>query len=200
MRCSKHTIATYRCAPGAHSVVIGSCDQDNEYLFSGTVPPHLRDTATRRAASPPSSLAATPSELREDIAKFRGITAGKGGEAENPTQAKRKEAENSTGQVRTVPGEEGHLSYPGCPAANLEPVGVMLYLEARRRYGLQRTAEERVAGLLGSIIEHARSSALLRLFTRILGVPADGISGGRSLINMCSTQTIYFSVWSLRTN
>lgn len=35
-----------------------------------------------------------------------------------------------------------------------------------------RTAEERVAGLLGSVLEHRQASAALRIFARIVGAPA----------------------------
>lgn len=73
----------------------------------------------------------------------------------------------------SIPASEGGSDpYPGCPASRLEPVGVTLYRDFRRRYGLQRTAEERVAGLLGSILEHGIASAVLRLFARIVGTPA----------------------------
>lgn len=65
-----------------------------------------------------------------------------------------------------------------CPATKLEPVAVTLYQDFRRRYGLVRTAEERVAALLGSIVEHMKASAILRLFARIVGAPADGFRQG----------------------
>ena len=57
-------------------------------------------------------------------------------------------------------------------------MGVSMYREFRRRYGLQRTAEERVAGLLGAVLEHGSASAVLRLFARIVGAPADAAGGG----------------------
>eukprot|EP00752_Nemacystus_decipiens_P008616 g7695.t1 len=65
-----------------------------------------------------------------------------------------------------------------CPASRVASLGAILYGGFRRRYGLQRTAEERVAGLLGSIVEHSRSSAVLRLFARMLGAPIDTKAGG----------------------
>lgn len=65
-----------------------------------------------------------------------------------------------------------------CPASAAEPLGVILYGSFRRRYGLQRTAEERVAGLLGSILEHSPASAVLRLFARMMGAPADARGDG----------------------
>lgn len=76
---------------------------------------------------------------------------------------------------------EAHISSSSnirCPASGVESLGVILYGRFRRRYGLQRTAEERVAGLLGSILEHSPASAVLRLFARMLGAPADVRGGG----------------------
>lgn len=52
-----------------------------------------------------------------------------------------------------------------------------LYGTFRRRFGLQRTAEERVAGLVGAVLEHCSASAALRLFARMLGAPAPDASG-----------------------
>lgn len=63
---------------------------------------------------------------------------------------------------------------PDCPVAKLEPLGVALYKDFRRRYGLTGTTEERIAGFLGALLEHRKSSAILRLFARIVGAPADG--------------------------
>ncbi|CAM9258655.1 unnamed protein product [Ectocarpus sp. 4 AP-2014] len=63
-----------------------------------------------------------------------------------------------------------------CPASSVETLGVALYRDFRRRYGLQRTAEERVAGLLGAVLEHGPASPVLRLFARMVGAPA-GASG-----------------------
>ena len=64
-----------------------------------------------------------------------------------------------------------------CPALMVDTVGVSLYRDFRRRYGLQRTAEERVAGLLGAVLENCPASAVLRLFARIVGAPADAAGG-----------------------
>ncbi|CAM9177663.1 unnamed protein product, partial [Ectocarpus fasciculatus] len=67
-----------------------------------------------------------------------------------------------------------------CPASRVETLGVALYNDFRRRYGLQRTAEERVAGLLGAVLEHGRASPVLRLFARMVGAPPDASGeGGR---------------------
>ncbi|CAB1106295.1 unnamed protein product [Ectocarpus sp. CCAP 1310/34] len=65
-----------------------------------------------------------------------------------------------------------------CPASRVETLGVALYRDFRRRYGLQRAAEERVAGLLGAVLEHGQASPVLRLFARMVGAPA-GASGKR---------------------
>ena len=65
-----------------------------------------------------------------------------------------------------------------CPVSGLDTVGVSLYRDFRRQYGLQRTAEERVAGLLGAVLENSPSSAVLRLFARIVGTPASAAGGG----------------------
>lgn len=70
-----------------------------------------------------------------------------------------------------------HSTTP-CPAANPTPVGTTLYKEFRRRYGIQRTTEERVAGLVGSVLEHMHTSSVLRLFIRIAGAPADATGEG----------------------
>lgn len=72
----------------------------------------------------------------------------------------------------------GSISGSRCPASGVESLGVILYASFRRRYGLQRTAEERVAGLLGSILEHSPASAVLRLFARMVGAPSDARGGG----------------------
>eukprot|EP00903_Cladosiphon_okamuranus_P010537 g9967.t1 len=81
-----------------------------------------------------------------------------------------------------VEGGVGDASNPSshnrCVASEVEPLGVILYKSFRRHYGLQRTAEERVAGLLGSILEHSPASAVLRLFARMLGVPAPADAQG----------------------
>lgn len=88
-------------------------------------------------------------------------------------------------QVGSVPGSVTpskrveNVSLQSCPAAaKLEPVGAALYQNFRRRYGLVRTTEERVAGFLGSILEHREASAILRLFARIVGAPAEGSRRG----------------------
>ncbi|CBN73996.1 hypothetical protein Esi_0009_0188 [Ectocarpus siliculosus] len=66
-----------------------------------------------------------------------------------------------------------------CPASRVETLGVALYRDFRRRYGLQRTAEERVAGLLGAVLEHGPASPVLRLFARMVGAPAGASGEGR---------------------
>ncbi|CAN0546589.1 unnamed protein product, partial [Ectocarpus sp. 8 AP-2014] len=53
------------------------------------------------------------------------------------------------------------------------------YRDFRRRYGLQRTAEERVAGLLGAVLDHGPASPVLRLFARMVGAPAGASGEGR---------------------
>ncbi|CAM9189565.1 unnamed protein product, partial [Hapterophycus canaliculatus] len=65
-----------------------------------------------------------------------------------------------------------------CPANRVDSLGTTLYGRFRRRYGLQRTTEERVAGLLGAVVEYAPASALLRLFARILGAPPNAHNQG----------------------
>lgn len=62
-----------------------------------------------------------------------------------------------------------------CPVTKLEPVAVTLYQDFRRRYGLVRTAEERIVALLGSVMEYMKRSAILRLFARMVGAPGHGL-------------------------
>lgn len=69
-----------------------------------------------------------------------------------------------------------------CPASRVETLGVALYRDFRRRYGLQRTAEERVAGLLGAVLEHGRASPVLRLFARMVGAPPDASGEGEPFL------------------
>lgn len=89
---------------------------------------------------------------------------------------------------------------PDCPVAKLEPLGVALYKDFRRRYGLTCTTEERIAGLLGALLEHRKSSAILRLFARIVGAPADGGRPGGALHPQDSQREAdYLMVWRLET-
>lgn len=75
-----------------------------------------------------------------------------------------------------------------CPASRVETLGVALYRDFRRRYGLQRTAEERVAGLLGAVLEHGPASPVLRLFARMVGAPADASGEGELLSSIGRSQ------------
>lgn len=82
-------------------------------------------------------------------------------------------------------GDGSHCPSSGCcPASRSETLGAALYGGFRRRYGLQRTAEERVAGLLGAVLEHSPSSAVLRLFARMLGSPPDSRGEGEVVASL----------------
>lgn len=57
-----------------------------------------------------------------------------------------------------------------------------LYNTSARRYGLERTAEGKVAGLLESCAQYSGSSAVLRLFARLVGAPASSCGQGVQVI------------------
>lgn len=90
----------------------------------------------------------------------------------------------------------GSVSSSRCPASGVESLGAILYARFRRRYGLQRTAEERVAGLLGSIVEHSPASAVLRLFARMLGASADAQGGGGESFSTGTSPTVIFATFA----
>lgn len=93
------------------------------------------------------------------------------------------DGKDDAGPASNQGGEGSHRSISSCcPASKVDTLGVTLYGGFRRRYGLQRTAEERVAGLLGAVLEHSPSSAVLRLFARMLGSPPDSRGEGERFI------------------
>ena len=101
-----------------------------------------------------------------------GLTRNQGEKKE--TEASTRWASNS--RQTSTPGFE--VCDTNCPVTKLEPLGVVIYGQFRRRYGLQHTAEKRLAAMVGSAVEHAQSAAVLRLFARMLGVQAGTKPGG----------------------
>lgn len=144
--------------------------------------------ATTASSSPSLVSAATggkhmpPATGGETLSATTGGIHTSSGERNTPTRVGVEMAEPtrsfSTDTTTTSARTEEASSDFLCPALALDTVGVSLYRDFRRRYGLQRTAEERVAGLLGAVLENGPASAVLRLFARMVGAPANAAGGG----------------------
>lgn len=161
-----------RCSPEAHNLVVGDAIRPRIGGHISTRPISegpFRSTDTITMAS---TLNETAGQVNAEIQSVRlDVGAGWMKEATTSSRGTSNAVQNPTLRVD-----------PSCPAINLESLGDMIYGQFRRRYGLLSTAEERLAAFIGSVAEHARSSAVLRVFARIIGVPAGKLGGNHNKV------------------
>lgn len=156
-----------RCSPEAHDLVVGDAIRHGIGGHISTRPTRegpFRSTDTITMASISKETAGQVDAEIQSVPL--DVSAGWMKEATTSSRGTPDAVENPTLRVD-----------PSCPVYNLESLGDMIYEQFRRRYGLLSTAEERLAAFIGSVVEHARSSAVLRLFARIIGVPAENLGG-----------------------
>ncbi|CAM9225060.1 unnamed protein product [Scytosiphon promiscuus] len=169
-----HNHRAERSADGVDSAE--GTDGAAEVIGEGECVRLVREVLDARDAAEAASLVACRRDGSRCPPDAHVLVVGDGGNNGNDSAGGARGTEHGKTQgSKTSPSPSPSC---GCPAHRVEPLGVALYERFRRRYGLQRTAEERVAGLLGAVVEYAPASAVLRLFARVLGAPPSAQGGG----------------------